>query len=366
MTRLLYLSATLKSTTSKGAAKMWQIRAVQDDTGCYTTTESWHTLDDGSDSKHVQSAPSYVEVKNAGRANETTLIEQAIAEAQSAEDLKRQKGYRGPGEQKSEKALPMLCHKYEDRKHNLTYPLALQRKMNGVACLMNGETAYSRQGNDFIPGVVEHIIFDTLGYTLHGELVLPEEEFSFQDSMKAIKKIRPESKLLKFIVYDVIEPNITYSERLVLIGRLLKNAPPSVEFLHTWILNDEKQVMERHRAYVQEGAEGSVVKNLNGRYKINARSSDCLKIKDWQDADFEITGVEQGIAKHTNCAIFVCRTAAGKIFNATPKMTIPERQQIWKNRKDYIGRSVEVRFFTLTEDGIPQFPIAIKVRELIE
>lgn len=361
----LFQSQILVSTTSNGSSKFWCIFVQEDEQGRhYTNTESWHTLEDGIDSKHMLSAPSYVTAKNIGHSNETTTLQQAMAEAQSAIDLKKQKGYHLLDEKvQSHYLLPMLANRFEERKHYLSYPVALQRKMNGVRCLMDGKVAWSRQGNEFIPEVVKHIIFDTKGLILDGELVLPEDEYSFQETISAVKKYRSSlSEKLEYVIYDMVEPTIQFSDRLSLLEKLKSDMPPQVRLLTTSICESEEQIHEWHKLLVSHGAEGVIVRNLAGKYKLKDRSNDLLKLKFTKDADYKIVDIEQGIAKHTGCAIFVCETEQ-KRFSVTPKMTIPVRQEIWKNKEKYIGKKLTVVYQALSDDGIPMFGRGIEIRD---
>lgn len=40
-----------------------------------------------------------------------------------------------------------------------------------------------------------------------------------------------------------------------------------------------------------------------------------------------------------------------------------EREEQWKNRKEYIGNSLTVRYQTLSDEGIPISPVGIVVRD---
>ena len=44
------------------------------------------------------------------------------------------------------------------------------------------------------------------------------------------------------------------------------------------------------------------------------------------------------------------------------KFSYKEREEILKNKKDYIGRTAEIRFFEYTDDGLPRFPVCYGFR----
>ena len=38
------------------------------------------------------------------------------------------------------------------------------------------------------------------------------------------------------------------------------------------------------------------------------------------------------------------------------------REEILANKKDYIGKKAEIRFFEYTDDGLPRFPVCVGIR----
>jgi DNA ligase-1 len=81
------------------------------------------------------------------------------------------------------------------------------------------------------------------------------------------------------------------------------------------------------------------------------------------DAEFEIVGCDEGSGKDEGKAIFVCKIKNGKTFSVRCKGADEVRQEQWKNRKAYIGKELTVRYQTLSDDGIPIFPVGIIVRD---
>jgi hypothetical protein len=53
----------------------------------------------------------------------------------------------------------------------------------------------------------------------------------------------------------------------------------------------------------------------------------------------------------------------GKEFKATPKASHAERSQILINGDSYKGKLATVRYFSLTDEGIPRFPVFIGIRD---
>jgi hypothetical protein len=56
--------------------------------------------------------------------------------------------------------------------------------------------------------------------------------------------------------------------------------------------------------------EGSIIRSADGRYEIGHRSYSLLKLKDFQDAEFKVVGVEHGKGSFEDKAILVLGSKA--------------------------------------------------------
>lgn len=227
---------------------------------------------------------------------------------------------------------------------------------------------WSRMGKPIIPEVIDHIGNDSDGLILDGELIY--EGASFQDTVRAIKKFRPEmSPKLTYHVFDVIKPDMPFVARYELLEDFFRGntLPEGMKLVPTiWGINDEADIMEVHGYYTQQGYEGTIIRTLMGHYQIGQRSSDLLKLKDFDDAEFGIIGVDEGEGKDAGAAIFICALDNGGFFSVRPKGTIGYRREIWDDAASYIGRMLTVRYQGFSEDGVPRFPIGIAVRDEIQ
>ena len=50
----------------------------------------------------------------------------------------------------------------------------------------------------------------------------------------------------------------------------------------------------------------------------------------------------------------VCKMEDGQTFDATPKMSHAEREQLLIDKDIFIGKMAEIRFFEFTDKGIPR------------
>jgi DNA ligase-1 len=343
-------------------SKYWSGQVAKIDGGVFHRTVTWRDTKNGQ-SKIMHSEWYAVEPKNVGRSNATTAEEQAILEMTSMMQKKIDKGYVKPGEKSAVLPLPMLAHKLKDRARDDLYPMYVQPKYNGMRMLYDGEKAWSRGGKLMIPEVIEHIHFDTKGHIVDGELILPGNPL-LQETMKAAKKYRKGlSDALMYFVYDVVVPDLPFTLRYNLLNEIVGSQNLNVRVAPTAIVFDSAALADFHRTVTESGFEGTMLRAPDNLYEVNKRSHGLLKLKDFQDAEFKIVDVIDGGGKFTGQAIFVCETDKGIRFNCTPEGNVEYRRSLYNLRSHHIGMWLTVRFFELTKDGVPQFPVGVTIRE---
>jgi ATP-dependent DNA ligase len=341
------------------------------------------------------------EGKNAGRSNETTPEQQAEAEAVSAWQKKRDEGYdTDPAKALAmEVLLPMLAHRFDKHEKKVKFPCDLQRKYNGMRCLAlvgrdNKTTLISRQGKVLIVPHISGIISNGFGFDgdlFDGELYcygLP-----LQTIVSLAKDNRPESLKLYYYVYDMPKisghPTLPWSERrLHLEDRFAtayqraatfgeKTVPPGASAVHatlalaeTKTVNDMSEVADFERISVTAGFEGIMLRSLGAEYRMNVRSHDLLKLKRFQDAEFEIVDVESRLlsANDTILSAFVFQNNTSEAtFKAVPIGTHEQKKTMWVERDGYLGRRMTVRFLERSTDGIPiGNPVAVGFKDPTE
>jgi ATP-dependent DNA ligase len=356
-------SEWLVSENKAGGGKFWRLHITQDADKYYTHAEWYQISRTGRETKIQTSEPYFAAPTNVGRANERDSKSQAEFEFDAILKKQKDKGYRSKGEKKQVRPMPMLAHKFKDHKGKVDFPVYVQPKLNGMRMLFDGEFGFSRGNKEIIPEVIQHLKFDTRGYILDGELMLPNNVL-LQESMKAIKKYRPElSPELIYHVYDIVDDEVSYAERYTIIQDICANAPKNVKIVKTVKATDESQIAHLHQLFVKDGYEGTMIRNPNMTYEIGKRSYSLLKLKDFVDAEYKIVDVVDGAGSDVGLAIFVLETENGDYFNCRPEGSQENRADLFKNRKKLIDKWLTVRYQELSKDGIPIFPVGVAIRE---
>jgi DNA ligase-1 len=308
--------------------------------------------------------------KNTSKSNATTGEEQAILDMVSKIREKLQEDYFKTEKEamNSTVILPMLAKKFEDEESKIDWSNCyIQPKLDGQRALNkcteeDNSILLSRDGIDIQKshGSMQHII-DEFSKVKHniiydGELYCHSKEDNFQDIIKAIKKYRlGVSELVKHYIYDVVSDK-SFKERFI---DLEINNPVCVK-VSTYKISSKEEMIKYHEQFLKEGYEGSIIRWGNEGYKLNGRSSNLLKYKDFQDSDYLIIDVIPA-ENRPEWGMIVCQSNYGT-FDATPKMSHDKKKEILLNKEEYIGQTAVIKHFSYTESGLPRFPIFLGIR----
>ena len=121
------------------------------------------------------------------------------------------------------------------------------------------------------------------------------------------------------------------------------------------------QIMELHNQYVAEGWEGCVARDISKAYKYGGRGQEMVKFKMYQDAEFEITGISEGLRPEDMC--FTLITEDGIEFKAKPMGSRELKGQYREDLDKLIGKMATVKFFYLSDEGTPLQPVLKAIRD---
>jgi ATP-dependent DNA ligase len=348
---------------SKKGTKYWQGYILHKVDGYighsfYTATASWSTTKDGF-SKKNWSIPYYAEPKNIGKANETSNAKQAKLEFDSMVKKEQDKRL-------ADRPMPMLAQSYDKHAKKIVFPCYVQPKFDGMRMLYDGTTAWSRGNKDIIPEVVQHLHFDTRGCVIDGELILPNNP-KVNEVMKAAKKYRPGvSDQLVYRVYDIVDDTLSFNERITKLFDIVLSATTSGIFVaSTVMVANEDELRYWHDYHVQEGYEGTMVRNASGLYTIGQRSYDLQKFKDFIDEEFLIIDiVPSGGGAASEVGKAVCVTDEGNQFESTFTGDEDYRRWILENKHKVIGKFAKIKY--RERSGATNVPFHSNVLEIRE
>lgn len=307
--------------------------------------------------------------KNIGKSNATTPEEQALLEMQSKLAEKLTEGYYVTKEQAETTStiLPMLAKDYKKESHKIDWStfVCVQPKLDGMRCLAYKKDGVvnlvSRQGEQIqnMQHIKDSLIHLPNDVILDGELYAHGN--TFQDTISLIKKYKPgKSETIILNVYDLVE-QLNYISRLAKLNKIVEDLNnDNIKLVTTYKITSEFELKQHHSNFLKDGYEGSIVRHGAEFYKMDARSSNLLKYKDFQDIALPIIDIIPAEAR-PEWGIPVL-SLNGNTFRANTKMSHENRKLLLDSKEQFIGQTAEIRFFEYTNDGLPRFPVMVGIR----
>lgn len=334
------------------------------------------------------------EGKNAGKKNATTAVQQAEKEAEALWTKKLKKGYvksledaqAGKTDEVIEGGVnPMLAHKFSEHGHKIVYPAYVQPKLDGHRCIaviddQGKASLWTRTrkritGMPHIVAALEKVGKLTPGITLDGELYNHSYCENFEELSSFIRTPEPKEghEVVQYHIYDMVNDK-PQSFRIQQIAFLASSVglDPCLVPVETREVASKEALDEHFAEFMEQGYEGLMVRNAAGKY-VGKRSYDLQKVKEFDDAEFLVIGVEEGRGKLAGKAIFVCRftdrpknieSLNDPIFRCKMKGKLEDLKKYVKDPSLAVGKWLTVRYFGISNaNNVPRFPVGIRFRE---
>lgn len=367
--------STLYKKTSTGAIQYWEI-FVRETTSKGEIVTRYGQV--GTDSPQ-ETSDFIANGKNVGKKNETSPFQQAVAEAKAKWEKQLKKGYtKSVADAEAGKldalieggVVPMLAHKFSEQAHKIKYPAFAQPKLDGIRCiaiLKDGKcTLWSRTRKPItsLPHIVAEIEANfSNDIVLDGELYNQEFKKNFEHIVHLVRQEEPDAAHtdVQYHVYDVVNSDPFYKRTALIENFFATKSLKYLKRVDTFIMleGEHKDFFDR---FVKEGYEGAMVRNTHSLY-VNKRSYDLQKVKEFDDAEFEITGIDEGRGKLSgHVGAFVCRMADGKEFMAKMSGDTEKLKEYFQDHKLWKGKKLTVQYQGLTgKEGVPRFPVGIRI-----
>jgi len=319
--------------------------------------------------------------KNIGRSNMTTPQGQADLEVDSKYAKKLAEGGYVAKQKDVDNAPsyvePMLATTYKGQK--VDFPCTVQPKLDGIRCivkLVDGEiTLSTRRGKPItscphISVALEQTFKGNPELILDGELYNHTLKDNFQRLVSLVRRQRVtaedlvETSELQYHVYDVVLESPYDQRSNYLLSNLLVN--DSVKLVTGLKCSDESELELIHGKYMSSGYEGSMLRlsPVGSTYDLGKRSKNLLKNKTFDTDEFTITNVIEGEGNRSGMAgKFEFFSGEAGEFRSGIRGNFELFTEYLANKEKYIGCEATVRYFGLTDEGKPRFPVTIDVHD---
>lgn len=281
--------------------------------------------------------------------------------------------------------LCMLAEKWKDHKDKIEYPVIVQPKLDGVRCTAfkdsTGKIRLMSRGGEYyqvphIEKILEEyynsnqnlVYFDGEIYK-HG---IPQQTISGAVRTEVDNNLFGDAKQewLEYHIYDVIpmDYNLKQLNRELLRTQIFRwfkkeDKLDNIKFVGSMIANSEEEVIALHDNYVDQGYEGAMVRDQEAEYLWSFRDKRLLKLKAFEDAEFEIIGYE--IDPHKSIGesfVFILKNDINdRTFKARPTGSNEMKEEWFKlmnhegsvHYGGLVGKNATVKFKGRSVDGIP-------------
>jgi DNA ligase-1 len=368
--------------TNTGAIQQWRI---------WTVGDTIFTEFGQKDGKLQVTSDQIKQGKNIGKVNETTVLEQTIAEAQSKWEKQKKKRYVESVTDAVAKKVdttavgggipPMLAPSkiYPTFAKKLKWPVIVQPKLDGsrlIAVIENGKCSlWSRTCRPInsLPHI-QQAIEQQLGYLGDGEYIFDGEAYSmseaqqngFEGLMSLIRSAEPVPghEAIEYWIYDLPSSDLQQDKRDSLRLEILKNATGPIKCVPSIICADHEAVMKAFERFLELGFEGAMVRSADGIYEQGKRSYFLQKLKSFTEDEFLIIDAEEGRGKDIGTVgAFVCVDKNGKQFKARLKASYDRRRELFQCPEQWNNKHLTIAYQNLSFDGIPRFPIGRAIRD---
>lgn len=260
------------------------------------------------------------------------------------------------------------------------------RKIDGVRCLMfvkDGEIHTSSRGGKNYDNSTYHItcnpklkkfMLDNPTLILDGELYIHGYSLQTLSGLARLKKETDKCDELQYYIYDVVDTNKTFEERLEILDHIKDELQLDFEPNKTFEDGDLQiqmvphikvegwvQIKKIHDSYVKEGFEGAVIRRPDKKYGVNKRTNDMVKVKEYQDGEFKIIGFSEGLRPED--MVFICVTEDGKEFEAKPIGPRELKHEYLERMSEIVGKMATVKYFSFSDGGTPTQPVLKCIRD---
>jgi DNA ligase-1 len=277
----------------------------------------------------------------------------------------------------------------------LKYPLLVSYKLDGIRCIFRNGEMTSRALKQF-PNVQLRKRFEGLtkvcnlkNIILDGELLSKSLTFNELSGLtRQLDKELPDD--LYFYCFDIVHKEQFYIPFQIRILNLHELEAPYVKIVEQRELFSTMEVELYYKEALNWGCDGLILRDPDGKYKFGrgtVKEGLIYKMKPFQTFDAKIidviqaTEVREGAEKKINelgrsvtskkkddrvliekASAFVVKYK-GLDLKVTIAMTDKEKEEVWRNRCQYIGVMIEYKGMLVGAKDLPRHPVFLRFRD---
>lgn len=233
----------------------------------------------------------------------------------------------------------------------------VSEKLDGVRARWDGTHLISRGGNVFAAPAWFTKGFPAL--PLDGELWMGRGRYEEVSSIVRTQQPHDGWRNVHFMMFDLPAHGGTFAQRVIEMNRIeVESGSPYLGIIEQQRIGSEEDLLKWLHTVTDEGGEGLMLHRETALY-ASGRSQDLLKLKLFTDAEATVIGYRPGKGQFAGqVGSLKVRTDEGVIFFIGSGLTHEQR-----HRPPPLQSRVTFRHQGLTENGIPRFPVFLRVRD---
>lgn len=233
----------------------------------------------------------------------------------------------------------------------------VSEKLDGVRARWDGTHLISRGGNVF--AAPEWFINRFPPIPLDGELWMGRGRYEEVSSIVRTQQSHDGWRNVRLMVFDLPAHGGIFSQRVIEMNRLkTESDSPYLGIIEQQRVGSEEDLLKWLHTVIDEGGEGLMLHRETALY-ASGRSQDLLKLKLFTDAEATVIGYRPGKGQFDGLiGSLKVRTDDGVIFFIGSGLSHEERR-----RRPPLESRVTFRHQGLTENGIPRFPVFLRIRD---
>ena len=253
----------------------------------------------------------------------------------------------------------MLAKKYEPQKHKVL-GWYMSEKLDGVRAVWNGHEFVTRNGNVLkapwrVVGPMKKLRLGPM--FLDGELYMGRGNFN--ECSGTVRRNEDEWIGIEFHVFDIVGMQEIFFKRHRALEDMKKDMPKFMRIVDQTSVCRIPDMHEKFETIVSNGGEGLMLKNPASHYQFK-RSGDLLKVKSFEEIECVVYECKEGLGKYQGMiGALCCKLPNGKSVDVGSGLNDGERTLLHEH---FIGKTITVKYFEISKDGIPRFPIYKGIR----
>jgi len=292
---------------------------------------------------------------------------------------------------------PMLAVAPDDIT-DVKLPVYASTKLDGIRCLFIDGKMLSRSLKPIRNGYLQQKYEPLKQYSKDYNVILDGELYghgmTFQQiSSDVMTTYKQTDQRLSYWAFDcIVEEDyaMPFYARLANLIKIVNIVLCPIVYVDQELVKTHEEITKHFETVQESGYEGLILRPSNSRYKqgrSTVKEGLMLKIKPWHTWDARIVGIIQetevdpDAPRTTNelgrsvtskkqddrvlieraCAFLV--TYGNQMVKVSLAMTQLEREEVWENSKDYLGKMIEYKGMLVGSKNVPRHPIFVRFRE---